>query len=131
MIRRPPRSTRTDTLFPDTTLFRSHPGRRLRAPALSPPRRPVSEGRMLDAAGQSANLVWALIWPGLLILALIALGLCLWLVALSRRQLAASQADADGPPCPAAALATTLAAAPWPPTRLGCGGRSEKRRIGK
>src|SRR3546814_1576544 len=29
MIRRPPRSTRTDTLFPDTTLFRSI-GRRLR-----------------------------------------------------------------------------------------------------
>src|SRR3546814_11076451 len=29
MIRRPPRSTRTDTLFPYTTLFRSH--RRLRA----------------------------------------------------------------------------------------------------
>src|SRR3546814_5421818 len=25
MIRRPPRSTRTDTLFPDTTLFRSDP----------------------------------------------------------------------------------------------------------
>src|SRR3546814_1036949 len=25
MIRRPPRSTRTDTLFPDTTLFRSIP----------------------------------------------------------------------------------------------------------
>src|SRR3546814_17779512 len=25
MIRRPPRPTRTDTLFPDTTLFRSHP----------------------------------------------------------------------------------------------------------
>src|SRR3546814_4217873 len=24
MLRRPPRSTRTDTLFPDTTLFRSH-----------------------------------------------------------------------------------------------------------
>src|SRR3546814_6176046 len=24
MIRRPPRSTRTDTLVPDTTLFRSH-----------------------------------------------------------------------------------------------------------
>src|SRR3546814_8096304 len=24
MIRRPPRSTRTDTLFPETTLFRSH-----------------------------------------------------------------------------------------------------------
>src|SRR3546814_7855643 len=27
MIRRPPRSTRTDTLFPDTTLFRSVTGR--------------------------------------------------------------------------------------------------------
>src|SRR3546814_15559394 len=27
MIRRPPRSTRTDTLFPDTTLFRSLPAR--------------------------------------------------------------------------------------------------------
>src|SRR3546814_14868972 len=26
MIRRPPRSTRTDTLFPDTTLFRSEGG---------------------------------------------------------------------------------------------------------
>src|SRR3546814_17280607 len=28
MIRRPPRSTLTDTLFPYTTLFRSHRGRR-------------------------------------------------------------------------------------------------------
>src|SRR3546814_13476193 len=30
MIRRPPRSTRTDTLFPYTTLFRSQAGRRVR-----------------------------------------------------------------------------------------------------
>src|SRR3546814_5532451 len=30
MIRRPPRSTRTDTLFPYTTLFRSAPGLELR-----------------------------------------------------------------------------------------------------
>src|SRR3546814_10135980 len=30
MIRRPPRSTRTDTLFPYTTLFRSHVGPRRR-----------------------------------------------------------------------------------------------------
>src|SRR3546814_17140678 len=29
MIRRPPRSTRTDTLFPYTTLFRSNAGARL------------------------------------------------------------------------------------------------------
>src|SRR3546814_5995249 len=31
MIRRPPRSTRTDTLFPYTTLFRSHGGADLAA----------------------------------------------------------------------------------------------------
>src|SRR3546814_1852013 len=36
MIRRPPRSTRTDTLFPYTTLFRSTRGHR--NPALSEPR---------------------------------------------------------------------------------------------
>src|SRR3546814_10155732 len=30
MLRRPPRSTRTDTLFPYTTLFRSRPPARLR-----------------------------------------------------------------------------------------------------
>src|SRR3546814_8212847 len=44
MIRRPPRSTRTDTLFPYTTLFRSStrrlPGRR----GLLPPSRAVSLG---------------------------------------------------------------------------------------
>src|SRR3546814_3346486 len=33
MIRRPPRSTRTDTLFPYTTLFRSRPGARSRQSA--------------------------------------------------------------------------------------------------
>src|SRR3546814_1922052 len=46
MIRRPPRSTRTDTLFPYTTLFRSGPAEcrsdlpalRLRAPARPAPR---------------------------------------------------------------------------------------------
>src|SRR3546814_6871537 len=40
MIRRPPRSTRTDTLFPYTTLFRSYrPARRkeLRRPICRPP----------------------------------------------------------------------------------------------
>src|SRR3546814_14909923 len=36
MIRRPPRSTRTDTLFPYTTLFRSHP----RGPARAHGNRP-------------------------------------------------------------------------------------------
>src|SRR3546814_3541630 len=36
MIRRPPRSTRTDTLFPYTTLFRSAAGRQAAAPAGRP-----------------------------------------------------------------------------------------------
>src|SRR3546814_3739815 len=44
MIRRPPRSTRTDTLFPYTTLFRSHqPGRT----AIG--RKGVSDGPVLPA----------------------------------------------------------------------------------
>src|SRR3546814_11160412 len=42
MIRRPPRSTRTDTLLPYTTLFRS---RHLRA---DPARRPVIVGHLLE-----------------------------------------------------------------------------------
>src|SRR3546814_7916274 len=43
MIRRPPRSTRTDTLFPYTTLFRSA---HQRGPVvLLPPARPVAGGR--------------------------------------------------------------------------------------
>src|SRR3546814_13514563 len=37
MIRRPPRSTRTDTLFPCTTLFRSPRHRRAKAPAMAQP----------------------------------------------------------------------------------------------
>src|SRR3546814_5125011 len=41
MIRRPPRSTRTDTLFPYTTLFRS----------AAPPRRGLWPGRLRCIAG--------------------------------------------------------------------------------
>src|SRR3546814_3833688 len=41
MIRRPPRSTRTDTLCPYTTLFRSRPP----PGARTPPREPPSGGR--------------------------------------------------------------------------------------
>src|SRR3546814_7691442 len=44
MIRRPPRSTRTDTLFPYTTLFRSS----LRVDAVT--YRPCHRGATLDAA---------------------------------------------------------------------------------
>src|SRR3546814_18965916 len=48
MIRRPPRSTRTDTLFPYTTLFRSRLRRDdLGVPALAPF---LAHGRVLGAA---------------------------------------------------------------------------------
>src|SRR3546814_21074690 len=52
MIRRPPRSTRTDTLFPYTTLFRSDAGGRPRGDDLRPPLsrslREAGEGRAGD-----------------------------------------------------------------------------------
>src|SRR3546814_16778659 len=41
MLRRPPRSTRTDTLFPYTTLFRSFPSPGWRAGTLPPAKRPT------------------------------------------------------------------------------------------
>src|SRR3546814_13726993 len=45
MIRRPPRSTRTDTLFPYTTLFRSRPpGRSATGPAAAAPGRRCAPG---------------------------------------------------------------------------------------
>src|SRR3546814_12075226 len=47
MIRRPPRSTRTDTLFPYTTLFRSHPHRRDAHPIACGWIGNRAEGRML------------------------------------------------------------------------------------
>src|SRR3546814_11931984 len=53
MIRRPPRSTRTDTLFPYTTLFRS--SRSERSPRRVPPRRhrqePPQNGQASSDAG--------------------------------------------------------------------------------
>src|SRR3546814_4284117 len=45
MIRRPTRSTRTDTLFPYTTLFRSRPRRDIRGRSLSRRRRSRSPPR--------------------------------------------------------------------------------------
>src|SRR3546814_5460754 len=41
MVRRPPRSTRTDTLFPYTTLFRSLSGSAGRQPDQRPHRKPA------------------------------------------------------------------------------------------
>src|SRR3546814_2919970 len=46
MIRRPPRSTRTDTLFPYTTLFRSH---RPHAQPIGGPAGPLDGGRVAGA----------------------------------------------------------------------------------
>src|SRR3546814_1990781 len=50
MIRRPPRSTRTDTLFPYTTLFRSHP---IDSSACQADHRPERKNR--DRPGQAAS----------------------------------------------------------------------------
>src|SRR3546814_3646374 len=57
MIRRPPRSTRTDTLFPYTTLFRSSAGtgraRRGDRHRKAPARAPACRRRDLRAPGRS------------------------------------------------------------------------------
>src|SRR3546814_5460225 len=49
MIRRPPRSTRTDTLFPYTTLFRSQAGRKLVDEFFREHRRSKRAGRIIPA----------------------------------------------------------------------------------
>src|SRR3546814_13501813 len=48
MIRRPPRSTRTDTLLPSTSLFRSEAEGAILAQSLSIPGRRLPKGRVLD-----------------------------------------------------------------------------------
>src|SRR3546814_939519 len=53
MIRRPPRSTRTDTLFPYTTLFRS--GSRLSAVGGSRDRRPAAFRSAADPRSRSVG----------------------------------------------------------------------------
>src|SRR3546814_14892527 len=72
MIRRPPRSTRTDTLFPYTTLFRSafgtivEPPKRLGAGAMLPQDAPLArlgETRLMDLfALIFAVLAIAFVW---------------------------------------------------------------------
>src|SRR3546814_20376145 len=56
MIRRPPRSTRTDTLFPDTTRFRSFVGVQLQGGELAAPDRAGVDGMhaMADEQAQRA-----------------------------------------------------------------------------
>src|SRR3546814_17490633 len=60
MIRRPPRSTRTDTLFPYTTLFRSHGAAVGIGAAAIPGGR--AEIRRLAGPGTRTDVVAAL-WP--------------------------------------------------------------------
>src|SRR3546814_3511785 len=55
MIRRPPRSTRTDTRFPDTTLFRSI--------AIFPPHMPL--GRRLPMKDGNMTINKTKLWVGL------------------------------------------------------------------
>src|SRR3546814_14387511 len=57
MIRRPPRSTRTDTLFPDTTLFRS-------APPEPPPRASCAFGRIAAPARSTTRPPTGSCWMG-------------------------------------------------------------------
>src|SRR3546814_14729442 len=54
MIRRPPRSTRTDTLFPYTTLFRSNGGVLIDGTSRSAMAEPTSANRSARLAGRSA-----------------------------------------------------------------------------
>src|SRR3546814_2149105 len=51
MIRRPPRSTRTDTLFPYTTLFRSDPRQRVDVAQVRDRERAVASVQVAGAAG--------------------------------------------------------------------------------
>src|SRR3546814_3190961 len=56
MIRRPPRSTRTDTLFPYTTLFRSHRGIAvLRDGGMGSAKRERQEYRARHIAGENRS----------------------------------------------------------------------------
>src|SRR3546814_15939583 len=57
MIRRPPRSTRTDTLFPYTTLFRSGGLPAVALPAVNPFHDAVAQ---VVAVGVEVDLGWAL-----------------------------------------------------------------------
>src|SRR3546814_11964324 len=65
MIRRPPRSTLTDTLFPYTTLFRSKIREETRMPSLYRCRTSHGEVAALFAATPPPRADWsAELWPG-------------------------------------------------------------------
>src|SRR3546814_19745281 len=118
MIRRPPRSTRTDTLFPYTTLFRSEPKLAAGEPAVA---------ALLDGQ-RAANQVWALHAErsgqgnpeGLHPLLLAIVRDLRWVPILLARQLAQLRAPAQLPEDERTALPQlTRATPPPPPQRLG------------
>src|SRR3546814_20126120 len=57
MIRRPPRSTRTDTLFPYTTLFRSHRNT-VETPSFNPAKVKSEADVLATMRGLSRKWVW-------------------------------------------------------------------------
>src|SRR3546814_8461059 len=59
MIRRPPRSTRTDTLFPYTTLFRSAVGSLVTGVGVSTPAQAQFGGVVFDPSNYSQNILTA------------------------------------------------------------------------
>src|SRR3546814_18439753 len=73
MIRRPPRSTRTDTLFPYTTLFRSAPTRlppRPREFPMSPTKPSATTPRPVPRSLRTAGIIIAVV-----LIAIVAIGL--------------------------------------------------------
>src|SRR3546814_15655537 len=64
MLRRPPRSTRTDTLFPYTTLFRSTEFGVHELDSIAP--QTVEMGRACVALEHRSGSVLALMWAGIL-----------------------------------------------------------------
>src|SRR3546814_6478600 len=58
MIRRPPRSTRTDTLLPDTTLFRSPRRRRTESAAARPRRFAGDAGVVRPKRRRTDDQIW-------------------------------------------------------------------------
>ncbi|MEQ9608999.1 MAG: ATP-binding protein [Kiloniellaceae bacterium] len=73
---------------------------------------------MAESAGQMTAGGWGLLWPMLLLLSLVAIGLCLWLMVQSRRRLADSKAETAAARRRVAALDRVLAASPWPQITL-------------
>src|SRR3546814_11495387 len=101
MIRRPPRSTRTDTLFPYTTLFRSVPGRPIWKTPIKYRHHRETDRRMTTLLLPVIPVVALLAWAAFLFNRLVRL----------RNQVRTAWADIDVPLTRRHDLAPSLAAA--------------------